>query len=115
MSAAKCPPTGLSRPFAPRSGNARIHPKWLPVTVIPAMRRMTMSRDRSPLRTLRSRIAGITLALLIIFTGVPLSSSALARQADEDPPVDLAAMVLRPSDLEAEGVELMGEARYNRD
>ena len=43
-----------------------------------------MSRDRSPLRTLHSRIAGITLALLIIFTGVPLSDSALARQADSN-------------------------------
>jgi hypothetical protein len=52
----------------------------------------------------------MALVLLVLLTAVPFSGVAVARQSD-DIPVDLAAMVLRPSDFEAEGVAFAGKTR----
>jgi outer membrane protein assembly factor BamB len=65
-------------------------------------------------RFARSRAVSLAFAVLLLVTGVPVSDVATARRAGDEPPVDLAAMVLRPSDFEAEGTELMGETHIHR-
>ena len=58
----------------------------------------------------------LTLLVLVVLTGGQWTANASAPNPESDEtPVDLAAMVLRGSDLEAEGFPEYGETRLSRD